>query len=143
MPSVEHAVELIAPLLLMSQDLIISYGESPADKVFQMVVPILIRAAFQFDHSLAKYYDLEDVNDTIARVMPTVYFAGSTKFENPRETLEKTLKKDLFGEELLREKFLLLFRNRELTTIEQLAENNLLFSQFRPKIFCDVTAQDE
>ena len=43
MPSVEHAVELIAPLLLMSQDLIISYGESPADKVFQMVVPILIR----------------------------------------------------------------------------------------------------
>ena len=28
-------------------------------------------------------------------------------------------------------------------SIEQLAENNLLFSQFRPKIFCDVTAQDE
>lgn len=34
MPSVEHAVELLAPLLLMSQDLIISYGETPADKVF-------------------------------------------------------------------------------------------------------------
>lgn len=75
--------------------------------------------------------------------MPTVYFAGREKFENPRETLEKTLKKDLFGEELVREKFLLLFRNRELTTIEQLAENNLLFSQFRPKIFCDVTVQEE
>ncbi len=34
MPSVEHAVELLAPLLLMSQDLIISYGETPADKTF-------------------------------------------------------------------------------------------------------------
>jgi hypothetical protein len=30
--------------------------------------------------------------------MPTVYFAGNTKHENPREILEKTLKKDLFGE---------------------------------------------
>jgi len=92
-----------------------------------MIVPILIKAAYQYDHSQAKLYELEDKNDTIARVMPTVYFAGSTKHENPREILEKTLRKDLAGEELLREKFLLLFRNRELTTVEQLAESNFLF----------------
>lgn len=58
------------------------------------------------------------MNDTAAKFLPSIHFVTEKPTENSKEVLEKLLQKNLDKDNNLRERFLVLFKNRSLTSID-------------------------